>query len=165
MAQSSENPGELLPGPQIAGYSVQRDEAQHTFVINRKLVACTPAQYRVLALLLEQADRCVPYAHLIAQLQDGPSADATQIKQVRNRLMHLMSDLRTKIWALGLDIVAVMNTGYMLLSQPPQPVVPDTRREYTSAVSGHKERIPLREQCVQKESESCKEGKGLALLA
>lgn len=108
--------GGLLPGPHVEGYSIQRDEGQHAFLIDQNLVTCTPTEYRVLTLLLEQADRCVPYAQLSAQLQDEPLNDATHLKQMRTRIIHLMSDLRAKIWALGLDIAAVMNTGYILLS-------------------------------------------------
>ncbi|HEU5376894.1 MAG TPA: hypothetical protein VFV38_15770 [Ktedonobacteraceae bacterium] len=111
-------PGGLLPGPRIEGHSIQRDEEQKIYVIDQKLITCTPIEYRVLTLLLEQADRCVPFALLWTAFQDESLTDATQIKQARIRLIHLMSHLRAKIWALGLDIVAVMNTGYLLLSQP-----------------------------------------------
>ena len=114
--QSARIPGGLLPGPHVEGHSIQRDEEKYAFLIDQKLITCTPTEYRVLALLLEQAGRCVPYAQLGAQFQDEPLTDAAHLKQARIRIIHLMSDLRAKIWALGLDIVAVMNTGYILLS-------------------------------------------------
>ena len=108
--------GGLLPGPRVEGYSIQRDEGQHAFLIDQTLVHCTPTEYRILELLLEQADRCVSYAQLSAHVQGGPMTDPAQLKQAHTRITHLMSDLRAKIWALGLDIAAVMNTGYILLS-------------------------------------------------
>lgn len=109
-------PGSLLLGPHVAGHVVQRDEERHAFVIDQQLILCTPTEYRVLTLLLEQVDRCVRYAHLIAQCQEEPSSSAVQRKQDRTRLMHLVSDVRSKIWVFDWDIVAVMNTGYILLS-------------------------------------------------
>ncbi|MGH2506077.1 MAG: hypothetical protein ACRDHZ_01440 [Ktedonobacteraceae bacterium] len=109
-------PGALLLGPSVAGHTVQRDENHHAFVIDQTLLPCTPTEYRVLALLLAQVDRCVPYAQLIACAQETPTRDAVLLKQARTRLMHLMSDLRAKIWVFGWDIVAVMQTGYILLS-------------------------------------------------
>jgi len=115
-AQGTRVAGGLLPGPHVEGYSIQRDEGQHAFLIDHNLVTCTPTEYRLLELLLEQADRCVPYAQLSAHLQGEPVADTTHLTQTRTRIIHLMSDLRAKIWALGLDIAAVMNTGYILLS-------------------------------------------------
>lgn len=114
-------PGALRPGPRIEGHSIQRDEEQKAYVIDQTLIACTPTEYQVLTLLLEQADRCVPFAQIWAQFQDGPLTDAAQRKQTRIRIIHLMSDLRAKIWALGLDIVAVMNYGYILLLRPQEP--------------------------------------------
>jgi DNA-binding response OmpR family regulator len=108
--------GGLQPGPHVAGHRIQRDEAQHALVIDQTLIACTPTEYQVLALLLEQANQCVPYAQFLTLMQETQLTEAAQIKQARIRLMHLMSDLRAKIWPLGLDIVAVMNTGYLLLS-------------------------------------------------
>lgn len=122
-------PGTLRPGPRIEGHRIQRDEEQNAYVIDQKLIACTPTEYRVLTLLLEQADHCVLFAQLQTQFQDEPLNDAAQLKQTRTRIIHLMSDLRAKIWALGLDIVAVMNYGYILLSRPQdQRSLPDQRR-------------------------------------
>jgi DNA-binding response OmpR family regulator len=107
---------ELQPLPPVAGHSVQQDESQHTFLIDQKIIACTPVEYRLLALLLSQADRCVSYAQLIAQFQEGPLTDARMFKQARIKVIHLISDLRSKLWSLGLDVVCVMNVGYILLS-------------------------------------------------
>ncbi len=134
-------PGGLLPVPPVAGHSIQRDEAQHAFLIDQKLITCTRTEYRVLALLLERADRCVSYTQLSAQCQDELLTDAAQIKQARIRIMHVMSDLRSKIWALGLDIVAVMNTGYILFSLPMQelPASP-VDRGHTTEVREDKSR-------------------------
>ncbi|HEU5383739.1 MAG TPA: hypothetical protein VFV38_50715 [Ktedonobacteraceae bacterium] len=61
------------------------------------------------------------YAYLIAQLYPGsPTLDVAQRKQARIRLMRLMSQLRSKVWVFDLDIVAVMNVRYLLLSSSEQ---------------------------------------------
>ncbi len=130
--QSLHVSGRLLPGPHVAGYSIQRDEKRHVYVIDQKLVTCSPIEYRILTLLLEQINHCVSFAQLWEQFQAGRLADAAQMKQARARLMHVVSRLRTKIWASGLDIVAVVDTGYMLLS-------------HTQMSAGHREDPPLAE--------------------
>ena len=108
--------GGLLPGPQVAGHSVQRDESQYMFLIDQNIIACTPTEYRLLALLLTQADRCVTYAQLIAQFQEELPTDAASLKQAKAKVIHLVSDVRLKIWSLGLEVVSVMGVGYILLS-------------------------------------------------
>jgi DNA-binding response OmpR family regulator len=110
----------LIPEPSLAGHSIQRDERQHAFLIDQHLIACTPTEYRLLALLLEQADRCVLFAQLIAQFQEEPCMDAALLQRARNKLMHVISDLRAKVWASGLDIASVMGVGYILLSSQPE---------------------------------------------
>ena len=115
--------GTLRAGPPVSGHTIQRDEDHHTFILDHRCIPCTPAQYRVLVLLLEHVGECVSYARLIEQAQGYPAATSETVhtKQARIRLMHLVSDVRTKLWSLGLDIVAVMGTGYILLSaQVPQ---------------------------------------------
>ena len=109
-------PGELLPGPHVAGHHIQRDESQHTFLIDQKIIVCTPVEYRLLALLLSQADRCVPYAQLVAQFQEEPLTSAALLRQAKTKVIHLISDIRLKTWSLDLEIVNVMNVGYILLS-------------------------------------------------
>lgn len=106
----------LHPGPSVPGHSVQCDESRHTWIIDQTLVMCSLSEYRCLRLLLEHADRCVSFARLGALLQEAPLSEEGMHRQEKMRLAHIMSNLRTKIWALGLDIVSVMNTGYMLLS-------------------------------------------------
>lgn len=149
-------PGALCQGPRIEGHHIQRDEEQHAYVIDQKLITCTPTEYRVLTLLLEQADRCVPFARLWAQCQDGPLIDAAQIKQARIRIIHLMSDLRIKIWVLGLDIVSVMNYGYILLSQTQELDVSPGDRRTASAGSGEGAEQRAQILCVKKESRRCR---------
>lgn len=102
----------------VGEHSIWRDEDHHLFVIDQRCIACTPTQYRVLMLLLEHAFQCVPYARLLAQARDQPltaSAAGMPPKQARLQIMHLISDLRARLWVGGLDIVAVMGTGYMLV--------------------------------------------------
>lgn len=111
-------PGTLLPGPHVDGYAVQRDEQHHAFVVNHTLISCTPAEYRVLALLLDHVNRSVPYALLLACVQSVPPTEAALFKQAHMRLIHLISDVRSKIWPLDWEIVAIMHTGYILLSLP-----------------------------------------------
>lgn len=103
----------LIPGPPVAGHTIQRNEAQHVYVLDDRLIRCSPSEYRILTELLEQVDRYVPYARLIEE----PLANAMQRRKARTRMMHVMSKLRSKVWASGLDIVAVVNYGYILVSQ------------------------------------------------
>lgn len=103
----------------LAGHQIQHNKELHRIVIDQIIVACTPTEYRVLALLLEHAEHCVPYARLCALL---PATEEEQLletcdRQNRIRLAHFMSNLRAKLWPLGLDIAAVINTGYLLVSQ------------------------------------------------
>ncbi|HEU5375096.1 MAG TPA: hypothetical protein VFV38_06645 [Ktedonobacteraceae bacterium] len=61
-------------------------------------------------------------SYLTRRTFGSPPTDAAQHKQARIRLMHLMSHLRSQVWVFGLDIVAVMNVGYLLLSSSePEP--------------------------------------------
>ena len=106
----------LHPGPSVPGHSIQCDEGRHTWIIDQTLVMCSLSEYRCLRLLLEHADRCVSFARLGTLLQEASLSEEGMHRQEKMRLAHIMSNLRTKIWALGLDIVSVMNTGYMLLS-------------------------------------------------
>lgn len=108
-------PRHLLTGPPVNGHTVQRDEEQHAFVIDQHLISCTPTEYRVLGLLLAHVDQCVRYGPLLAQLQEEPLEETGLWKQARTRLMHVISDLRPKIWVLDWEIVAVMQTGYLLV--------------------------------------------------
>lgn len=100
----------------MPGHTVQYYEDQHAWVIDQMLIPCSESEYHCLKLLLEGANRCVPFEHFIRCLQETalPSTDAQ--KQARMRVSHLVSNLRAKIWASGLDIVSVMNVGYILLS-------------------------------------------------
>jgi DNA-binding response OmpR family regulator len=107
----------LRSGPIVPGHTIQYYEDQHAWVIDHTLIPCSEPEYHCLKLLLEQANRCVPFEHFIRSLQETalPSTDAQ--KQAKMRVAHLVSNLRTKIWASGLDIVSVMNVGYILLSR------------------------------------------------
>jgi len=108
--------GALHPGPSVAGHSIQYNKDKHAWIIDQTLVVCSLPEYRCLKLLLEHADRCVPFAHFVNHLQETPISDTALLKQEKLRVAHVMSNLRTKIWALGLDIASVMNVGYILLS-------------------------------------------------
>ena len=106
----------MLPGPEVAGHRIQRDEQGAAFLIDQNMVYCSRIEYKLLLLLLENADRHVRYAQLVRCMDDLLSTDPRMLKQARNRLMHHMSELRNKIWAAGLDIASVMTIGYILLS-------------------------------------------------
>ena len=107
----------LHPGPSVPGHTIQYNEQQHTWIIDQTLLPCSPTGYACLRLLLEQAERCVPYAHFIAQFQEAPLAEARAHKQARMKVAHVMSNLRAKLWPLGLDIGSVMGVGYILLRE------------------------------------------------
>lgn len=108
--------GTLRPGPIVPGHTVEYYEDQHAWVIDQTLIPCSEPEYHCLKLLLEQANRCVPFEHFIRSLQETALLATDAQKQARMRVAHLISNLRTKIWASGLDIVSVMNVGYILLS-------------------------------------------------
>ena len=107
---------QVRPGPAVPGHRIQYDEEHHIWLIDQVLISCSVSEYQCLKLLLEGVNRCVPFAHLLVSLQETPCASSADSKQERMRIAHLMSTLRPKIWALGLDIVSVVNVGYLLLS-------------------------------------------------
>lgn len=108
-------PDALLDGPPLPGYRIQHNSRAGTFLIDQTLLPCTPIQYRLLLCLLERAERCVFYAHLMARMDGGPPTDAAGFRLAKDRLMHQISSLRAKLWAHGLDIACVMGVGYLLL--------------------------------------------------
>jgi DNA-binding response OmpR family regulator len=105
----------LQPGPVLAGHIIQSSEERHLWIIDQILIPCSAPEYRCLKLLLEQESRCVPYLDLLVCLQKDTSGKQITHAE-RMRLAHLLSLLRAKIWALGLDIVSVRNIGYILLA-------------------------------------------------
>jgi DNA-binding response OmpR family regulator len=106
----------LRPGPVVPGHTIEYSEHQHAWVIDRILIPCSEPEYRCLKLLLEQANRCVPFEHFILSLEETALPSLEGQKKAKMRVAHLVSSLRTKIWASGFDIVSVMNVGYILLS-------------------------------------------------
>lgn len=106
-------PEGFRPGPTIPGHQVQYDAVQHAWIIDHVLLRGSVADYRCLELLLESANRCVPFARLLSCF---PEASGMDTKQERMRLAHVISRLRSRLWPLGLDIGCVMSLGYMLLS-------------------------------------------------
>ncbi|HET8845834.1 MAG TPA: hypothetical protein VFN35_30500 [Ktedonobacteraceae bacterium] len=105
----------LRSGPSIPGHNIQYDEQRHVLVIDQVLLSCTLPEYQCLKQLLESVDRCVTFDTFGVCLEQAPGLDA---RHERMRLAHIMSALRARLWPLGLDIVSVMNRGYILLSQP-----------------------------------------------
>lgn len=105
----------LLPGPALAGRRIQMDEQHHLLIIDEVVVRCTPTEYRILAVLLHQAERCVPYEQLLACLHQE-ERDPAFHRQARDKIIHVISDLRGKLWSFDLRIVAVLGVGYLLLS-------------------------------------------------
>lgn len=102
----------------IFGHTIQYNEEQRIFVIDHnRIISCTPSEYRAFALLCEQAGQCVSYLSLFTHIQGEKGSQPGTPKQARSRTMYLVSDLRAKIWPCGLDIVAVMGTGYILLAK------------------------------------------------
>ncbi len=107
-------PGVPVVAP-VFPHTIQYNEQQHVWIIDQTLLSCSPTEYCCLKLLLEQVERCVPYAHFIAQFQEDSFADGQLQKQAKMKVAHLMSKLREKLWPLGLDIGSVMGIGYILL--------------------------------------------------
>ena len=114
----------LRPGPSIVGHTIQQYEEQHTWIIDQTLILCTPPEYFCLKALLEQADRCVPFAQLAACLPEIFSSEDAEHKTATARMRHLMSSLRGKIWSLGMDIVSLRSVGYILLSNAQEASLP-----------------------------------------
>lgn len=113
------------PGPAVAGHRVQYDEDRHFWVIDELLIVCSVLQYHCLKMLLEEADRCVPFDRLLTGLPgSSPSSGGTAGRHARARLAHLVSRVRAKIWASGLEIVSVVNVGYLLRSGSPESPPP-----------------------------------------
>jgi DNA-binding response OmpR family regulator len=108
----------LLPGPQVVGHTIQHDDSGAAFLIDQKMVYCTPTEYTLLLLLLQQADRPVSHEHLMLCLDGRVPTEPREHKLARNRVAHHISEVRPKIWAVDLDVVNVMRIGYILLSAP-----------------------------------------------
>ena len=108
---------EFLPGPVIAGSQAQRNEADHTLVINQRMIRCTPEEYRLLLRLMEEYERPVGFDELIAQFQDTSRMDWACLRDAKRKLVHILSDLRSKLWPTDFTIVQVTDVGYMLLPQ------------------------------------------------
>ena len=103
----------LRTGPSLPGHTIQYDEGQRAWIIDQTLIACSEPEYHCLRLLLEQANRCVPFAQLAGYLPE--TEDTETAASERGRMRHLMSSLRGKIWMLGIDIVSLRDVGYLLL--------------------------------------------------
>jgi DNA-binding response OmpR family regulator len=116
--------GTLRPGPVVPGHTIQYYEDQHAWVIDQTLVLCSQPEYHCLRVLFERANHCVPFEHFVHSLQETTLPAADEQKQARMRIAHLISRLRAKIWAFGLEIVSVMNVGYILLSESEKPKAP-----------------------------------------
>ena len=108
---------EVLPGPAIAGYQILRNEANHTLVINQRMIRCTPEEYCLLLRLMEEYERPVVFDELIAQFQDASHTDQALLRGAKRKLVCTLSDLHSKLWPTELAIVQVMDVGYMLLPQ------------------------------------------------
>jgi len=132
LEQEGVPPDAILSGPLVPGHHIQHNARAGTFFIDQTLISCTPAQYRVLLALLEQAERCLSYAQFIACMDGGPHPDAASFRLAKDRLMHQISRLRAKLWTHGLDIACVIGVGYLLLrtedhQSEAQPDCADTR--------------------------------------
>jgi hypothetical protein len=116
--------GALRPGPIVPGHTIQYAEDQHAWVIDQTLVLCSELEYHCLRVLFERANHCVPFEYFVIGLQGTSLPAAGDQKHARMRIAHLISHLRAKIWAFGLEIVSVMNVGYILLSESEKPETP-----------------------------------------
>lgn len=108
--------GTSCPGPVLAGHTTRCYEDQRAWIIDETLILCSESEYHCLRVLLEQANHCVPFEHFVLCLQETALPFTGDQKHAKMRIAHLISTLRPKIWASGLEIVSVMNVGYILLA-------------------------------------------------
>lgn len=106
----------LVAGPPLVGHEVQWDERYHTLSIDQTLILCTPTEFRLLKLLLEQSEHGVSSQHLIAQFDHAAFEDLTCARDAKKKLTRLMCSIRAKLWVCNLDVVSMMGYGYMLLN-------------------------------------------------
>lgn len=107
----------LLPGPAIVGYQIQRNEENHAVIINGLMVRCTPDEYHLLLKLMERYEQPVLFDELIAQFYDASHTDLALLKAARRKLTSTLSDLRAKLWPTDFTIVRVVDVGYVLMHQ------------------------------------------------
>lgn len=112
-------PGSLRTGPVLPGHTIQQDEARHIWIIDQTVIPCSLAEYGCLQVLVEQANRCVPFAHLVEALPEAGVGEGVDQQAERERLRHVLSNLRTKIWMLGMEIISVRGVGYLLQVNEP----------------------------------------------
>jgi DNA-binding response OmpR family regulator len=106
-----------MPGPAIAGYQIQRNEENHTVVIDGLMLRCTLDEYALLLKLLEHYEQPVLFDELIAQFRDASPTDPILLKAARRKLTSTLSDLRAKLWPTDFTIVLVADVGYVLIPQ------------------------------------------------
>jgi DNA-binding response OmpR family regulator len=108
---------QLLDGPAIAGYRIQRNEESHVMVIDNLILQCTPDEYRLLVHLMEQHEQPVSFEDLIAHFQDASTTEPALLKMARKKLTATLSNLRAKLWPTDFTIVRVVDVGYLLTLQ------------------------------------------------
>jgi len=99
--------------PQLKGHRVHYSIVQHLVIIDGVIVPCTPTEYDMLLLLLFDAGKAVASTRLL-----GLSEQHLLARNNRRCLTQHMSNLRAKLFSLGLDIGCVTGYGYLLLSRP-----------------------------------------------
>lgn len=108
---------QLLDGPVIAGYRIQRNEENHVLVIDNLILQCTSDEYGLLVHLMEQYEQPVSFEALIAHFQDASGDEPALLKLARKKLTATLSNLRAKLWATDFTIVCVVDVGYLLTPQ------------------------------------------------
>ena len=95
----------------VNGHHLQGSEQPSLLLVDgTRIIACTPAEYRIAALLLHAPGKPVPLAQFA--------------HRSRHRLANQVSRLRRKVAPLGITIVSVKTYGYLALLTP-QAASPD----------------------------------------
>jgi len=89
----------------VSGHHLQGSEQPPLLLVDgTQIIACTPAEYRIAALLLHTPGKPVPLARFA--------------HRSRHRLANQVSRLRRKVAPLGITIVSVKTYGYLAVLAP-----------------------------------------------
>ncbi|HJT57581.1 MAG TPA: winged helix-turn-helix domain-containing protein [Ktedonobacteraceae bacterium] len=93
----------------IPGHRVQHSDAFHLLIVDGVVLNCTPTEYSLLLHLLQQHPHHVSFE----TLENAIWAHSPTTHPHRALTRHI-SHLRTKLWPLGLDILCLIDYGYLL---------------------------------------------------
>jgi DNA-binding response OmpR family regulator len=117
----------LVEGPEIPGHIAQHSDTYHLLIVDDVVLNCTPTEYILLMHLLRQRPHYVSFE----ALEQAAFTDSRTPNPHRALTRHI-SHLRPKVWPLGLDILCLIDYGYML----------HTGRHEQAAVMSEREKAP-----------------------